>query len=151
MDHTKLVEHTIDTGNAKPIKQPPRWMPIAFAGEEHNILEKFHAHGVICPSTSLWSSPIVLVWKKSGQVCPCVDYRQLNNITRDVAYPIPRTQDCLDVVSGATMFSTMDITSAYNQVPIAGQDIQKTAFVTKYGLYEFTKMPFWIVNRPSNL
>ena len=63
-------------------------------------------------------------------------------VTKDVAYPIPSTQDCLGVMSGATMFSTMDITSAYNQVPIAEKDIPKTAFVTKYGLYEFTKMHF---------
>ena len=119
LGHTNLVEHTIDTGNAKPIKQPPRWVPIAFAGEECKALEKLHAQGVICPSTSPWSSLIVLVWKKSGQAHPCVDYQQLNKVTRDVAYPIPRTQDCLNAMSGATMFSTMDITSACSQVPVA--------------------------------
>ena len=142
LGHTNLVEHTVNTGNAKPIKQPPRQVPIAFAGEEHKALEKLHAQGVISSSTCPWSSPTVLVWKKSGQVCPCVDYQQLNKVTKDVAYPIPRTQDCLDAMSGATMFSTMDITSAYNQLPVAEQDIPKTAFVTKYGLCDFTKMPF---------
>ena len=114
MDHTNLVEHTIDTGNAKPIKQPPKWVPIAFAGEEHKALEKLHTQGVIHPSTSPWPSPIVFVWKKSCHVCPFVEYEQLNKVTRDVAYPISRTQDCLEARSGATMFSTMDITSAYN-------------------------------------
>ena len=105
-------------------------------------MEKLHAQGVIHPSTFQWSSPIVLVWKKSGQVHPCVDYWQLNKVTRDVAYPIPRIQDCLDEISCATMFSTLDITSAYNLVPVAVQGIPTTAFVTKDGLYEFTKMPF---------
>ena len=86
--------------------------------------------------------PIVLVQKESGQIHPCVDYQQLNMVTKDVAYPIPKTQGCLDVMSGATRFSTMDITSSYNQVPAAEKDISKTAFVTKYGLHEFAKMPF---------
>ena len=124
-------------------------MPIAFAREENKALEKLHAQGVIHPSTSSWSSPIVLVLKKSGKVLPCVGYQQLNKVTGDVAYPIPRTQDCLDAMSGATMFSTMDITSAYNQVPVTEQDISKVAFVTKYGLNEFTKMPFGLSTAPQ--
>ena len=69
-----LVEHTIDTRNAKPIMHPPRWVPIAFAGEECKALEKFHGQGVIHPSTSPWSSLIVLVWKKSGHIHPGMDY-----------------------------------------------------------------------------
>ena len=149
LGHTHLVEHTIDTGDAKPIKQLPRWIPIALTGEEHEALGKLQAQGVICPSTSPWSSPIVLVWKKSGQVWPCIDYQQLNKVTKDVAYPIPRTQDCLDAMIGATMFLTMDITLAYNQVLVAEKDIPKTAFVTKYGLYEFTKMPFGLSIAPQ--
>ena len=60
----------------------------------------------------------------------------------------PRMQDCLDAMAGAAMFSTMDITLAYNQVPVAEKDIPKTAFVTKYGLYEFTKMPFGLSTAP---
>ena len=58
-------------------------------------------------------------------------------------------KDCLDAMSGTTMFSTMDITSAYNQVPIEEQDIPKTAFVTKYGLYEFTKIPSGLSTAPQ--
>ena len=87
--------------------------------------------------------------KKSGQVWPCVDYQQLNKVTKDVAYPIPRTQDCLDALAGAAMFSTMDINLAHNQVPVAEKDIPKTGFVTKYGLYEFTKMPFGLSTAPQ--
>ena len=73
LGHTKLDEHTIDTGNAKPIIQPLRKVPIDFAGEEHKVLEKLHAQGVICLSTFPWSSPVVLVQRKSTQVNPCVD------------------------------------------------------------------------------
>ena len=75
--------------------------------------------------------------------------QQLNKVTKDVAYPIPRTQGCLNAMAGATMFSTMDITLAYNQVPVAEKDIPKTAFVIKYGLYEFTKMPFGLSTAPQ--
>ena len=75
LSHTNLVEHTIDTGNAKPIKKPPRQVSKAFAGEEFKSLEKVHAQGVICPLPSPWSSPIVSVQKKSGQIFPCVDYQ----------------------------------------------------------------------------
>ena len=118
-------------------------------GEECKALEKLQAQGVICPSTSPRSSPIVLARNKSGQVQPCVDYQQLNKVTKDVAYPIPRTQDSLNAMAEATMFSTLDITSAYNQVPVVEKDIPKTAFVTKYGLYEFTKMPFGLSTAPQ--
>ena len=149
LGHTHLVEHTIDTGDAKPINQPPRQVPIALAGEEREALGKLQAQGVIHSLTSPWSSLIVLVQKISGQVQPCIDYQQLNKVTKDVACPIPRTQDCLNVMTGATMFSTMDITLAYNQVPVAEKDIPKTAFVTKYGLYEFTKMPFGLSTAPQ--
>ena len=59
---------------------------------------------------------------------------------KDVAYPIPHTQDCLDAVAGVTIFSTMDIAVAYYQIPVADEDIAKTSFITKYGLHEFKTM-----------
>ena len=70
-------------------------------------------------------------------------------VTRDVAYTIPHTQDCLDVVAGATLFSTMDITAAYHQIPVAKEDILKMAFITKYALYEFRTMPFGLKTAPQ--
>lgn len=146
---TKLAEHVIDTGESRPIKQPPRRTPHAFVGEDDKAIDKLLKQGSIRPSTSPWSSPIVLVRKKDGSVRPCVDYRQVNNVTRKDAYPLPRTQDCLDAVAGATIFSTLDITSAYNQVPVKAEDIPKTAFVTKRGLFEYTTMPFGLCNAPA--
>ena len=70
-------------------------------------------------------------------------------MTEDDAFPIPRTQDCLDAMSGATIFATMDITSAYNQVPVAKEDIPKTAFITKYGLFESLTMTFGLKTAPA--
>ena len=149
LGRTHLAEHSIDTGDAKPIKQPPRRLPMAFAGEDRKAIEKLQMQGSIRPSTSPWASPIVLVRKKDGSVRPCVDYRRVNAVTRKDAFPLPRTQDCLDALSGSIWFSSMDITSAYNQVPVAEKDIPKTAFVTRSGLYEFTTMPFGLCNAPA--
>ncbi len=70
-------------------------------------------------------------------------------MTEDDAFPIPRTQDCLDAVAGATLFSTMDITSAYHQIPVVPGDVQKTAFVTKYSLFEFRTMLFGLKTAPA--
>ena len=75
-----------------------------------------------------------------------LDFRRLNLATRKDSFPIPRTQDCLDALESAKVFSTSDITSAYNQIPVREQDIPKTAFISKYGLFEFTTMPFGLCN-----
>lgn len=146
---THLTEHVIETGDALPIKLAPRRVPLAFINEADEAMQKFFDSGTARPSTSPWASPLVFVRKKNGQVRPCVDYRKLNNLTRKDAFPLPRTQDCFDTVAGATLFSSMDITSAYNQIPVREQDIPKTAVVTKYGLYEFTTMPFGLCNAPA--
>lgn len=143
---THLAEHVIDTGGSRPLKQPPRRVPTAFAGEDIKALEKLQRQGVIRPSNSPWASPIVLVHKKDGSVRFCTDYRRLNQVTKKDAFPIPRTEDCFDALTGAVMFSTMDITSAYHQIPVHEADIPKTAFTTKYGLFEYVTMPFGLCN-----
>ena len=149
LGRTNLVEHSINTGDARPIKQPPRRIPLAYEGEDRKALEKLTKQGCIRPSHSPWASPIVLVKKKTGEIRPCVDYRRLNAVTETDAFPLPRTQDCLDAIEGATWFSTLDLTSAYNQVPVKKEDIPKTAFVTKYGLFEYVTMPFGLKNSPA--
>ena len=146
---TRLVEHEIDVGQNKPIKQPPRRVPVAFAAEEENVIKQMEQSGVIRKSTSPWASPICLVRKKNGKVRPCVDYRQLNAITTKDAYPLPRISDCLDAVAGAKLFSSIDLTSSFHQVPIKEEDIPKTAFCTKYGLYEYLTMPMGLTNSPA--
>lgn len=146
---TTLTEHEIDTGDAKPIKQPPRRVPLAFIGEDKAAIEKLCKQGSIRPSNSPWASPIVLVRKRDGSVRPCVDYRRLNAVTKRDAFPLPRCQDCLDAVANSTLFSTLDVTSAYNQIPVKKEDIPKTAFVSKYGLFEYTTMPFGLTNSPA--
>ena len=146
---THLAVHEIPTGDATPVKQPPRRVPLALAHEEKEAIDNLKKQGVIRESSSPWASPIVLVRKKNGKIRPCVDYRRVNFLTRKDAYPIPRTQDCLDAMAGSVMFSTLDMTSGYHQIPIKEEDIPKTAFVTKQGLYEFTTMPFGLTNAPA--
>lgn len=146
---THLAEHAINTGTARPIKQRPRPVPMAFADEDKKAVEKLLQQGSVRPSTSPWAAPMVFVRKKNGEVRPCIDYRKLNNVTCKDAFPLPKTRDCLDAVAGATLFSSLDITSAYNQIPIQEKDIPKTAFVTKYGLFEYTTMPFGLCNAPA--
>ena len=124
-----ITEHVIETGNAAPIKQPPRRVPMAFAGEDEAVIVKLLQQGSIRPSTSPWASPIVLVRCKDGKVRTCVDYRRLNSVTTKDALPIPRIHDCLDAVAGAVMFSTMDITTAYNQIPVRKKMSRRRHFV----------------------
>jgi hypothetical protein len=123
-------------------------VPLAFANEEKLVIEQMERQGIIRKSKSPWASPIVFVRKKNGKVRPCIHYRRLNSVTENDAFPLPRIQDCLDAVSGSTLYSTMDLTSGYHQVPVMISDIPKTAFVTKYGLYEFLKMPMGLKSAP---
>ena len=146
---TNLTCHTIDTGDARPIKQAPRRTPAAFEGRDKEAIEKMLQRSTIRESSSSWASPVVLVPKKDGSLRVAVDYRKLNDVTKKDAFPLPKISDCLDAVSGAAYFSTLDLTSGFNQVPVAEQDIPKTAFATKYGLFESVYLPFGLSNAPA--
>ena len=146
---THKAEHTIDTGDAIPIKQRAWRMPFARREVAEKEVERMLEQGVLEPSTSPWASPIVLVTKKDGSVRFCVDYRKINSCTRKDAYPLPRVSECLDTLAGAKWFSTLDLTSGYWQVPITEQDKHKTAFTVGGGLYQFKVLPFGLCNAPA--
>ncbi|KAK3749114.1 hypothetical protein QZH41_019410 [Actinostola sp. cb2023] len=143
------VYHQIPTGSAKPIKQGPRRLPYHQRTEVEKNLDSMIKNGVVEPSTSPWSSPIVLVKKKDGSTRFCVDYRKLNDVTRKDAYPLPRIDATLDAMGGAVYFSTMDLASGYWQVEVDPSDRDKTAFTTFKGLFEFRVMPFGLTGAPN--
>ncbi|UYV82112.1 K02A2.6-like [Cordylochernes scorpioides] len=143
------VKHCIVTGDHAPIKQ----RPYRVSPKERSIIQtevdKMLKQGIIEPSDSPWSSPVVLVKKKDGTWRFCVDYRRLNKITRKDVYPLPRIDDTLDSLRGASIFSTIDLKSGYWQIEVDEADREKTAFVTPDGLFEFRVMPFGLCNAPA--
>ena len=149
LGRTSIVQHVIDTGDAKPIKQAPRRPPRAFAGEEEKILQQQLDAGVIRESTSPWSSPLVYVRKRDGSTRPCVDYRKLNEVTRKDAYPLPRIDECLDSLANSRLFSTLDLQSGYWQVELKEEDRCKTSFVSRHGQYEYVVLPMGLCNAPA--
>ena len=149
LGQTSVVTHSIDTGDAKPIKQQPRRTPRAFEGEEEKIIQDQLQAGIIQESTSPWSSPLVYVRKKDGSTRPCVDFRRLNEVTQKMAYPLPLTSSCLDSLNGARYMSSLDLQSGYWQIKVDEKDRPKTAFTSKHGLYKYLVMPFGLTNAPG--
>lgn len=141
--------HQIDVGDAHPIKQAPRRVPIHMTDEVETILKDVEDAGMIRKSCSPWASPVVLVKKKDGYLCFCVDYQKLNDLTLKDAYPLPRVDENLDALAGNCYFTSLDLASGYWQVELAEGSKDKSAFVTKYGLLEWNVMPFGLCNAPA--
>ncbi|KAL7834629.1 hypothetical protein SRHO_G00288760 [Serrasalmus rhombeus] len=146
---TSLITHDIPLLDDVPVRQPYRRIPPSQYETVKAHIQQLLDSQVIRESSSPFSSPIVLVSKKDGSLRLCVDYRQLNAKTRRDAYPLPRIEESLDALCGAKWFSTLDLASGYNQVPVAEKDKSKTAFCTPFGLFEFNHMPFGLCNAPG--
>ena len=146
---TSLVQMQIDTGDSSPRRQPPRRIPFAVRQEVATQLRKMQDGGVIRPSSSPWASPVVLVRKRDGTLRFCIDYRDLNSVTKADTFPLPRVDELLDQLGKSKYFSTLDLASGYWQVQVHPDSREKTAFVTHQGLYEFQVMPFGLKNAPA--
>lgn len=150
LGRTHLVEHVIDTGTATAIKQ--RYYPMSpnLLKIVNAELDKMLELGVVIPSKSAWSSPIVLVDKPDGSKRFCVNYRQLNSVTKRDAYPLPQVTTILDRLRDSRYLSSLDVKSAYWQIPLANDSREKTAFTVQgRGLFEFITMPFGLHNAPA--
>ena len=149
LGRTAVMKHSINTGDALPVRQPPRRLPIHCQQEVSRLIDDMLQKDVIEPSSSPWSSPIVLVTKKDGSMRFCIDYRKVNNLTKKDAYPLPRIDDTLETLAGSTWFTTLDLLSGYWQVELDHTDKEKTAFATKHGLFQFKVLPFGLCNGPA--
>jgi hypothetical protein len=144
------VEFVIELqpGTAPVSKRPYRIPPKELA-ELKTQLQQLLDKGYIHPSSSPWGCPALLVKKKDGSLRMCVDYRALNAVTIKNKYPLPRIDVLFDQLAGAKVFSKTDLRSGYHQIKIRQCDIPKTAFSTRYGLYEFLVMSFGLTNAPA--
>ena len=106
--------------------------------------------GFIQPSTSPWGYPAIFVKKNDNTLRLCVDYCPLNAVTIKNKYPLPRIDLLFDQLAGAKVFSKIDLRSRYHQIKIKPEDIPKTAFSTRYGLYEYLVMSFGLTNAPAH-
>ncbi|KAI2645080.1 Transposon Ty3-I Gag-Pol polyprotein [Labeo rohita] len=134
---TELIKHTIHLTNPTPSRQQP-----------YRIPERLEL-GVVEPSTIEWISPLVIVPKKDGSLCVCVDFRKLNAQSKFDAYPMPRIDDLLEWIGQARYITTLDLCKGYWQVPLDPNSKSLTAFGTPVGLYQFTVLPFGLHGAPA--
>src|SRR6185295_15864686 len=132
-----------------PISKRPNRMPPKELAELKIQLQELLDKGFIRPSASPWGCPALFVKKKDDSLRLCVDYRPLNAVTIKNKYPLPRIDVLFDQLAGARVFSKLDLRSGYHQIKIRPCDIPKTAFSTRYGLYEYLVMSFGLTNAPA--
>jgi hypothetical protein len=147
MPPDREIEFVIDlVSGTAPIFRRPYRMTANQLAELKEQLQELLDKGYIYPSASPWGAPVIFVLKKDGMQRMCIDYRSLNEVTIKNKYPLPKIDDLLDQLKGACVFSKIDLRSGYHQLKISATDISKTAFITQYGLYEYTMMSFGLTN-----
>ena len=130
----------------RPVFARARRLPPDKLAAAKSAFEDMSRTGVVRRSKSAWSSPLHMVPKEDGTWRPCGDFRRLNEATDTDKYPVPHLQDFSAQLQGCTVFSKVDLVRGYHQIPVAAEDVHKTAVITPFGLYEFLRMPFGLKN-----
>lgn len=147
LGRTNKIVHRINTGNSEPVKQRQHVMSPYMMEHLYEELDRMLEMGVVQPSHSPWSSPILLVKKPGGAYRLCFDGRKLNSLTKKDAYPLPIVENILNKLTGAQYLTSIDLKSAFWQIPLDKSSQEKCAFmVSGRGLFEFTVMPFGLSN-----
>ena len=155
MDHelgeVDLVEHKITMKEHQPIRAPPRRLPYALREELESELGKLLDTGCVEPSSSPYSSGLVLVRKKDCGLRVCVDYRGINKDTVPDCFPIPRIDDLIDMVGQCKgkVFTTLNLMNGYHQIRMHSESKDKTAFTCHMGHFQYRRMPFGLTNAPA--
>ena len=132
-----------------PISMTPHRMPPVELYELKVQPQELLDKGFIRPSTSPWGAPVLFAKKKDKTLRLCIDYRQLNRVTIKNRYLLPRIDDLFDQLKGERVYSKIDLHTGYHQLRVRESDIPKTVFRMRYGHFEFTVMPFMLMNAPA--
>ncbi|XP_031735145.1 uncharacterized protein LOC116401066 [Anarrhichthys ocellatus] len=142
--------HRIHLSDNRPFRLPYRRVPPGQYQKLCQVLSEMEQKEIIRKSTSEYASPLVLVWKKNGDLRICTDFRWLNKRTLKDAHPLPHQADCLAALGGNCLFSTMDLTSGFYNMPLHEDDRKYSAFTTPMGLYEYNRLPQGLCNSPGS-
>ena len=146
---TEAAQLSIRTGDSKPVSSHPYRVPPKWKDSVKVQLDQLLELGIIEPSSSPWSSSLVIVKKKDGGVRTCVDYRAVNAVTEPDPYLMPLIEEILDMLASAAFISKIDLTKGFHQIPINPVDCPKTSFCTPWGKFQFRFMPFGLRNGPA--
>jgi len=151
---TSTVMHKINTGNHPPINKKPYRVPQTQRQLVQDLVQEQLDKGVIKPSISPWSAPVVIVPKKAGPdgvvtYRMCIDYRELNACTVPEVYPLPDIHETLDKLGGSKYFTGLDMNSGFFQVKMHPDSQEKTAFSTPDGHWEYLRLPMGLINSPA--
>lgn len=154
LTNTTSIVHEIKTTTNEQINSKLYRYPPKHEEEVRKQMVEMEAQGIIRKSKSRYSSPIIVIPKKkdnSGvqKFRIVVDYRKLNQVTIDDKYPLPNIDSILDKLGKAQYFSSLDLAKGYHQILVRERDIEKTAFVSPAGLFEYVRMPFGLKNAPA--
>ena len=137
-----------EPGSRPPNRPMFRYSPRELQEIETQVRDLL-AKGLIEPSISPYGAPVLFVHKKDGGLRMCTDYRALNKVTVRNQFPLPRIDDLLDRLNGATVFTSLDLLSGYHQIRLQDTDVVQTAFNTPFGLYQYRVLPFGLCNAPA--